>query len=140
MFSSDIKNIKSTEKELKSFGLSIGLALVVLAGFLFWKEKGSYFYFLIVGNVLVILSELCPGILKPLQKPWMMFVVALGWLSNRIILSIIFYLVVSPIGLILRLFGKNFLDIKIDKSKFSYWNQRNAIPQKVRKENYEKQF
>jgi len=140
MLSEDIKNIKSTSTELKSFGLSIGLALIVLAGFLFWKEKGSYFYFLIVGNVFIIFSELCPVLLKPLQKPWMMFVVLLGWVMSRVILGIIFYVLVAPLGLVLRLFGKDFLDLKIDKSKLSYWNHREDISEKVKKENYEKQF
>jgi len=138
MLLDDIKNIKSTTKELKSFGLSIGLALVLLSLFLFWKEKGSYFYFLIIGNVFVILSELYPKILKPIQKPWMMFVTILGFLMSRVILSIIFYIVVTPLGLILRLFGKDFLDLKTAKS--SYWNHRDNIEEKVQKENYEKQF
>lgn len=140
MFKEDIKNIKSEPTDLKSFGLSIGLALILLAGFLFWKEKSFAFYFIVLGNVFVILGLLWPSGLKILQRPWMMLVVILGWFMSRFVLSIVFYVVVMPIGVIMRLFGKEFLDLKIDKSKQSYWQNRSAVQDLVRKDQYKKQF
>ena len=55
-----------------------------------------------------------------------------------IILSLLFYVVVTSIGLTLRLFGKQLLELQWDKSKESYWNFRNN--EHLQNENYEKQF
>ena len=62
----------------------------------------------------------------------------MGWFMTRVILSLLFYLVVTPIGLIARLSGNQFLDVKMDDSQTSYWNYRKT--KKDEKEDYEKQF
>ncbi len=79
-----------------------------------------------------------PIILWPLQKIWMMVAVILGWVMTRIILSILFYLVITPISLLGRLFGKRFLDLKIDRSATSYWIKRENKP--TEPADFEKQF
>ena len=48
----------------------------------------------------------------------------LGWIMTRVILIIIFYLIVTPIGLIARLFGKQFLDLSLNENVNSFWNKR----------------
>jgi len=50
--------------------------------------------------------------------------ILLGFVMTRVILSILFYIVITPVGFVARLLGKDFLDEKIDKSKESYWNYR----------------
>lgn len=57
---------------------------------------------------------------------------------SRMILIILFYGILTPIGLVMRFFGKDFLDLKIDNSKKSYWNYRQE--RVLKKEDYEKQF
>ena len=79
-----------------------------------------------------------PAFLKPIHKIWMGFALILGSIMTRVILSVLFYLVITPISLISRLSGKDFLDLKIDKSIVSYWIQREKII--FEKANYEKQF
>ena len=51
----------------------------------------------------------------------------LGWINTRLILFIIFYLVFTPIGLVMRLFGVDLLDKKIDKNKNSYWRRKEKV-------------
>lgn len=69
----------------------------------------------------------------------MSFSKVLGWLMTKVLLSIIFYGVVMPIGIISKIFGKRFLDLEIDKLKASYWDYRD-IDKAPQKDYYEKQF
>ena len=78
-----------------------------------------------------------PVILKPLFFVWMVFAAILGWVMTRIILSLLFYFIVSPIGIILKLFNKDFLNLNNQRND-SYWNYRDS---KIgQNQDYEKQF
>ena len=134
----EIKNIKSEKSDLRKFGITIGVILLVIAGFLFWKEKESFQILLTFGVTFCILGIAIPFILKPIYWVWMIFAIILGWFMTRVILSLLFYVVFTSIGLTLRLFGKQFLELRWDKSKESYWNFRTN--EHLKKENYEKQF
>ena len=78
-----------------------------------------------------------PIILKPVYFLWMIFAFILGWVMTRVILSIVFYIIITPIGLITRLLGEDFLNIKKIKND-SYWNNRDSSEEL--NQNYEKQF
>jgi hypothetical protein len=138
MLIEEIKNIKSDKKELKKFGITIGIVLAILAGFLLWREKDTYKIFMIISAAFILLGLILPTILKPLQKAWMILAVVLGWFMTRVILSILFYLVFTTIGLGGRLLGKKFLDLKMDGSRESYWINREKKP--FSKGGYERQF
>ena len=68
----------------------------------------------------------------------MIFGVILGWLMARVILTLLFYVVFTSTGLTLRFFGKQFLELRWDKSKESYWNFRTN--EHLQNEDSEKQF
>ena len=120
----EIKNIKSEKSDLRKFGITIGVILLIIAGFLFWKEKESFQILLTFGVTLCILGIVIPFILKPIYWVWMIFATILGWILTRVILSLLFYVIFTPIGLILRLFGKQFLEFKWNKTDSTYWNYR----------------
>ena len=134
----EIKNIKSEKSDLRNFGIIIGIVLLIISGFLFWKEKESFQIFLAIGITLFLTATAIPAVLKPVYWIWMIFAIILGWFMTRVILSLLFYVVFTSIGLTLRLFGKQFLELRWDKSKESYWNYRTN--DHIIKENYEKQF
>ena len=134
----EIKNIKSEKSDLRNFGITVGIILLIISGFLFWKEKESFQILLFFGVTLFILGIAIPFILKPIYWIWMIFATILGWIMTRVILSLLFYIIFTPIGLIPRFFGKQFLELRWDKSKESYWNFRTN--EHLKKENYEKQF
>ena len=134
----DLKNIKSTKKELKEFGLTIGIILVILGLVALLRNKDIYPYFLTVGIVLVVLGLTFYKILLPLQKIWMGFSVIIGFFASRIILTILFYAVLTPIGIVIKLLGKDILDERIDKEKESYWHVKDASLKE--KTSYENQY
>ena len=134
----ELKSIKSEKSDLRKFGITIGVILLIIAGFLFWSGKESLQILFVLGAVLLVLGFTIPVILKPIYWVWMIFATILGWIMTRVILSLLFYLIFTPIGLVARLFGKQFIELKWDDSKDSYWNYRSK--KYIMNDEYEKQF
>ena len=134
----EVKNIKSKKRELRNFGITLGIIFLVISGFLFWKEKDSLTIFITISITWFFTAITIPSVLKPVYWIWMIVGIILGWFMTRVILSFLFYLVFTPIGLILRFFGKQFLELSWDNSKESYWNFR--VNEDIKKGSYEKQF
>ncbi|MCL5028654.1 MAG: SxtJ family membrane protein [Bacteroidetes bacterium] len=138
MILEEIKEIKESQKDLRKFGLTIGIALIVIAALLLITRKNSAMYFGAAGFILAALGLAVPQILKPLNKIWMSLSIILGWFMTRVILTILFYIAITPIGLLTKLFRKDFLELKIDKAKTSYWQKRHR--KKFDPVDYERQF
>jgi len=133
-----IKSISTGKSDIQKFGYTIATILLIVAGFLFFKGKESYQYLIIISSVFFCFGLIIPVILKPFYIIWMYFSVVLGWFMTRFILGLLFYFVVSPIGLFSRLFGKRFLELKNSSLNSSYWNYRNN--QRTSHQDFEKQF
>jgi hypothetical protein len=135
----EIKNIKSGKSELRKFGVTAGVFLGLLGVLFLWREKDYYFYFPILSAVFFLLSLFAPMLLKSIHKIWMSLAILMGWFVTRLILTFLFYLVVTPIGLSARLFGKDFLALKSTGNETdSYWILRKES--KYGTEHYESQF
>ena len=134
----EIKNIKGDKSDWKKFGITMGIILTIIGFSLLWKKNIYCEYFFFLAASFFISGLILPSVLKPVYKAWMALSVVMGFIMTRVIMVIIFYLIVTPIGLIASLTGKEFLDMKIDKSAKSYWIVREKI-QKV-KSDYERQF
>ena len=133
----ELNSIKSNRKDLKSFGVAIGFILLVIGAFLFFREKDSVIYFFSIGLLFIGLGVIFPAALKPMHKIWMTFAIVIGWIMTRVILSVLFFSIITFIGLFTRLLGKDFLNLK-SKSNESYWNVRNK--EHELNQDYEKQF
>ena len=134
----ELKNIKSGKKELRQFGITMTIVLGLLGGLFLWRQKESYIYFFVIAGIFLFFGLILPKLLKPVHKAWMALAVVLGWIMTRLILSILFFLVVTTTGLFAKLFGKNFLKLKFDKNTDSYWIAKKKV--KFEKSNYERQF
>ena len=133
----EIKNIKTGKKELKSFGLTIGIIILLIAGYLFYKNNQSYQSALYVTLFFIGSGLIIPIILKPPYLIWMTFAILLGWVMTRIILSILFYSIITMIGFLAKIFGKDFLNLKVSNHD-SYWNLRDR--EYELNQDYEKQY
>jgi len=134
----DLKNIRKDNNAIRDFGILIGFILIIIAGILFYKEGESYELIISLGIVFIGLGFGLPIILKPFYSIWMYLALLLGWVMTRLILGLLFYIVVSPISLISRLFGKEFLDLKASSQNKSYWNYKDG--NSYSHQSYEKQF
>lgn len=107
---------------LRKFGLMMAGVICVLFGLFFpWLlDRGIPHWPWILGAVFATPALLFPAALKPVYRGWMKVGHALGWFNTRLILGILFYLLVLPMGLIMRLFGKDPMARKLDQATTSY--------------------
>ena len=113
--------MSSRRRELRNFGLTIGIAFGILGALFFWRGKGLGTPFLIASPILILIGLVAPRILAPLHRVWMAVATVMGWVMTRVILSLLFYLVVTPIGLLGRLKRGAFLDRGFRRDTDSYW-------------------
>jgi hypothetical protein len=132
----EIRNLDISKKSLRKFGISVGMVLSILSIWMIYKDHvpSLRIYLGVIGVLLIITGVTYPGILKHVYKVWMGLAFAIGWVVSRILLLLLFYLFVVPIGLISHLVGKEFMDIKMNKVKETYWVKKN------KKTNYEKMY
>ena len=133
-----MNNIKSGKRDLRKFGITVGIVLALFGGLLLWRGKDYYYILFCLSTAFLLIVVVVPTILKPIHKVWMMSAVLLGWFMTRIILIVLFYLVVTPIGCLARICGKDFLDLKFNSKVDSYWIPKQTI--KSERSEYERQF
>lgn len=107
-------------KEYRRFGFLVG-GIFLLIGF--WPLMQSLplqVLALVVGGVLVGTVLVHPPLLGPVYRGWMVLGHGLGWINTRIIFGLLYYLLFTPIGLVMRLCGKDPLNRKFDLAAYSY--------------------
>jgi hypothetical protein len=129
---------KSRKAELRTFGLVVGIAFAVLGGLLLWRRKDHPRYLLALSGAFLFFALCAPQLLGPVRKVWMTLAAALGWVTTRVILSLLFYLVITPVGFAAKLAGKRFLDLEFERDAHSYWMRREHHEKSMK--NYERQF
>ena len=138
MLKEEIKNIKEEKTDFRKFGVSVGIVIFLISAALYLLDKDSFIYFGIIGILLLLCAIILPNLLKPLNKVWMTLAIILGWFMSRVILFVLYYFIITPIGFFLKLIGKDFLHLKIDKNSQSYWEIREKnITEQI---DYERQF
>ena len=134
----DLKKLRTGARDLRKFGLTVGGVFILLGVLLLLRHRSSYSSFLGAGVLLVAFGVIWPRALKYIYIAWMALAFTLGFLMSNVILTLFFFLLVTPIGLLARLFQKDFLARKWNKEERSYW-----IPcgKEVKTaETYERQF
>lgn len=81
-------------------------------------------WFVGLGVGLFILSRVAYPLMKPIHIAWMTLAFALGWFNTRLLLGVFFCLILTPIGVVMRLLGVDLIDQKIDRRAESYWKKR----------------
>ena len=126
------------KKEWRKFGIGVAIILTLIATIQFIIGKDLYPYFYGVAAFFLFFGLLLPIIIKPVYILFSYLGLILGWFMTRVILSILFYIIFTPIGLSLKLFGKHFLDLKIDKKAETYWLDKKI--ETINKVHFERQF
>jgi predicted Co/Zn/Cd cation transporter (cation efflux family) len=107
------------KKGLRDFGLITGSLFIVFFGLLLpWLFSLAFpLWPWIVAGVLSVLALIAPNGLKFIYQGWMFLALILAWINTRLILGIVFYLLITPMGSIMRLFGKNAMKNKPSQSE-----------------------
>ena len=115
----------------KSFGIVFFTVFLLIALYPLIKDGNVRLWSLTVSFIILIITLLYPKFLDPLNKLWFKFGIFLGKIISPLVMGIIFFLVVTPIGLIMRLLGKDILNLKYNKSK-SYWIEKSGPKSKMK--------
>ena len=122
--------------ELRKFGLLFAGVGAVLASVVWWKDVAWWWIPALGAGLFALSGLLAPSLLRPVYRPWMAFAGFLGWLNTKILLTLFFALVITPVGLVLRLFRRDLLEQRMGTSAESYWKQReDTVTDKSRFEN-----
>ena len=122
----ELTALEISKKILRKFGLLVGGIFLLLGYPIYHSFQSSFFIiFLAAGASLFISGLLLPNSLSSVYRFWMGLAFALGWVMSRVLLTLLFYLVLTPIGLFAKIVGKKFLDLKFEDNKESYWVKRN---------------
>tara|TARA_B100000161_G_C33233381_1_gene273724 strand:- start:21 stop:413 length:393 start_codon:yes stop_codon:yes gene_type:complete len=115
----------------RSFGIVFFIVFLIITLYPLTYGGEIRLWSLIISLIFLTLGLLNSKILSPLNKIWFKFGIFLGKIVSPLIMGIIFFLVVTPIGLIMRLLGKDVLNLKYDKNK-SYWIEKNGPKSKMK--------
>lgn len=119
-----IDRVDTSPGRVRKFGLLFGLICALVTGYLLYRGSEPWAWTAGAAVFFVLTGLAIQPILKPFYVAWMTFAFLLGWINTRLILGIFFYLILTPIGLILRLTGKDLLDKKFDRGAETYWKRR----------------
>jgi saxitoxin biosynthesis operon SxtJ-like protein len=130
---------RDSRSELRRFGLTVGGAFVVLGAISWWRGHVVPPRVLWALGVLLIVPGLArPTALAPVRRVWMRGAALLGDVNSRVILTAVFYLVIAPVGFVLRRFVRDPLDRSLADARASNWIKRERGP--VDRARYEQQF
>ena len=108
----------------RSFGI---LFFLVFIGFGLWpltKEMSPNIYLIIISVIFLILGLLNSKLLSPLNNLWIKFGEILGKVIAPIVMAVVYFLILTPISLLVRLFGKDLIEMKFNNNVKSYWIKR----------------
>ncbi len=120
----ELKSLSTTTRDLRKFGLMVGGVFLLLGGIALLRHKWTAAWLLTPGILLFGFGLIWPRALKLVYIAWMSLALGLGLVVSSILLTVFFYVVITPIGLIARLAGKDFLSLKMEPAAKSYWQAR----------------
>src|SRR5436309_15962868 len=116
----DLQQLKTGKRDLRKFGFLVGGAFATFALLLWLRHKDAYPYFLWASVTLIAFGAVLPRALKYVYILWMTLAFALGFIMTRVILTVFFFLYVTPIRVIAGLFGKDLPALKFDEPAASF--------------------
>jgi hypothetical protein len=135
----ELKELPVGDRDLRRFGLLVGGVFALLAAWFFYRGKPFWSWMLVPAVPLLLLGAIYPRALRFVYLAWMSLALVLGFVVSTILLTIFFYVVITPMGLLARAVGKDFLSLKLDSSQASYWIARDP-QEKQTAVDYERQY
>lgn len=123
-FRQEFESLATDKRALRNFGLVVGGVFMAIAAFLYSREVSWALIPGYIGAPLFLLGAIFPPVLKPIYLGWMAMAIVLGSIVTRILLTIFFFLVITPVALFFKLIGRDVLNRKHDKSAETYWIEK----------------
>ena len=108
----------------RSFGLLFFIVFLIIGLWPLKNGESFNYYFIIISLIFLILGIINSSLLTPLNKLWIKFGEILGLVIAPIVMAIVYFIILTPISLIVRIFGKDLLGVNFSKKVNSYWIER----------------
>lgn len=119
----------ATLKDLRNFGLLVGAIFIVIGLWpMVFRGEDGRLWAIGLGGALICTGALAPSVLAPVHKGWMLIGHVLGWINTRILLGMVFYGLVTPIGIMFRLMGKDTMRQAFSEGSSTYRVVRQPRP------------
>tara|TARA_Y100001970_G_scaffold283856_1_gene399988 strand:+ start:1702 stop:2085 length:384 start_codon:yes stop_codon:yes gene_type:complete len=115
----------------RSFGIVFFVVFLIIALYPLLNNESIRIWSIIISLVFLILGLINSKVLNPLNKLWFKFGILLGKIISPLIMGLIFFLVVTPIGILMRILGKDLLNLKYNANR-SYWIEKNEPKSKMK--------
>ena len=115
----------------RSFGIVFFIVFLIIAIYPFLNQGELRLWSLIISITFLILGLLNSKLLSPLNKIWFKFGIFLGKIVSPLVMGLIFFFVVTPIGILMRILNKDLLNLKFNK-KATYWIEKNDPKSKMK--------
>ncbi len=109
----------------RKFGSFFTLIFLVVAIYFFWADNPRFAVaFALIGTAFALITMLMARVLQPLNRLWMSFGLLIGSIVSPIVLGLIFFLMFTPIALVMKLFGRDELGLTMRRTSPSHWKPR----------------
>ena len=122
-------NIKISSN--RNFGVVFFIFFMIISLFPLFKDENIRIWAVVVAIIFLILGLLNSSVLSPLNRIWFKFGILLGSFVSPIIMGLVFFIVVTPTSFIMKVFGKDLLNLKKNNKK-SYWIEKSPIKSKMK--------
>lgn len=133
----EISRLQITPKVLRNFGLLFYVIFGIWSALMYWRIDPHWSWTALVSIGFLLVSIFFPMVLRQPYRLWMSLAFVMGWFMTRLILTTLFFVAMTPMGVVLRLLNKDLLSETIHKNANTYWNRYKGTQDKER---YEKQF
>ncbi len=132
-------NKNPSKRELAWFGVIVALFCGLVGALLYWRFglHTSAYVVWTLGAALTLVYQAIPPIRRSLYVAWLYLFFPLGWLLSHLVLGVIYYLVITPTGLIMRMLGRDSMGRRFDAEAETYWVKRDP---NIKPSRYFRQF
>ena len=115
---------RNETKDIRVFAAGIGVILSVFSGISWYKTGTAWQWMLPVGLIFAAVGLIKPPLIRPVYKVWMKVAGFIAKVNTVVLLYLIYFLVLTPIGILMRLTGKDILDEKLNENAETYWHKK----------------
>jgi len=108
----------------RSFGALFVLVFTLVGGYAWWRGSAAYVWWLGLSGILLLVTVSKPELLAPINRAWMALADLLHRFVSPIVLGFMFYGVLAPVGMVMRIFGRDAMKRRFDRKRRSYWEER----------------
>ncbi|CAA9210411.1 MAG: Nodulation protein nolO [uncultured Chthoniobacterales bacterium] len=133
----DYERIDRSPRALRRFGFTMGIVAGVITALLIRRYPAVAMTTGVVAVLFAAAGQFAPTSLAAIHRIWMQISLAMGWVMTRVILTLVFFLVLTPVGLLQRLAGKRAFEVAFRTPENTYWKGRETP---FERESYERQY